>query len=129
VFFIAFTLVMISFSCIGLIVRSILVFSAGGAIIKPIVGMFAFSLTSALPFTLFVVFPKWLEKLRKSGGWLQELKVILGFLELALALKFLNISDQVYQWEILDREVYLALWIVFFSLLVFYLLGKQNVDY
>lgn len=124
VFFMAFTLVLISFSCTGPIVGSVLVLSAGGAVIKPIAGMFAFSLALALPFTLFAAFPKWLEKLPKSGGWLQEVKVVLGFLELALALKFLSVADQVYHWGILNREVYLALWIVIFSLLGFYLLGK-----
>ena len=124
VFFMAFTLVLISFSCTGPIVGSVLVLSAGGAVIKPIVGMFAFSLALALPFTLFAAFPKWLEKLPKSGGWLQEVKVVLGFIELALALKFLSVADQVYHWGILNREVYLALWIVIFSLLGFYLLGK-----
>ena len=124
VFFMAFTLVLISFSCTGPIVGSVLVLSAGGAVIKPIAGMFAFSLALALPFTLFAAFPKWLEKLPKSGGWLQEVKVVLGFLELALALKFLSVADQVYHWGILDRDVYLALWIVIFALLGFYLLGK-----
>ncbi len=129
VFFMAFTLVLISFSCTGPIVGSVLVLSAGGAIIKPIAGMFAFSLALALPFTLFAVFPKWLEKLPKSGGWLQEVKVILGFLELALALKFLSVADQVYHWGVLNREIYLALWIVIFSLLGFYLLGKLRLPY
>tara|TARA_R110002051_G_scaffold200372_1_gene267275 strand:- start:964 stop:2457 length:1494 start_codon:yes stop_codon:yes gene_type:complete len=129
VFFMAFTLVLISFSCTGPIVGSVLVLSAGGAIIKPIVGMFAFSLALALPFTLFAAFPKWLEKLPKSGGWLQEVKVVLGFFELALALKFLSIADQVYHWGILDREMYLAIWIVIFSLLGFYLLGKLRLPH
>ncbi|HEX9826073.1 MAG TPA: cytochrome c biogenesis protein CcdA, partial [Flavobacteriaceae bacterium] len=124
IFFMAFTLVLISFSCTGPIVGSVLVLSAGGEVIKPIAGMFAFSLALALPFTLFAAFPKWLEKLPKSGGWLQEVKVVLGFLELALALKFLSVADQVYHWGILNREVYLALWIVIFTLLGFYLLGK-----
>ncbi|WP_299671874.1 thioredoxin family protein [uncultured Polaribacter sp.] len=128
-FFMAFTLVLVSFSCTGPIVGSVLVLSAGGAVIKPILGMFAFSLALALPFTLFAAFPKWLEKLPKSGGWLQEVKVVLGFLELALALKFLSIADQVYHWGILDREVYLALWIVIFALLGFYLLGKLRLPH
>ena len=126
-FFMAFTLVLISFSCTGPIVGSVLVLSAGGAVLKPIVGMFAFSLALALPFTLFAAFPKWMERLPKSGGWLQEVKVVLGFLELALALKFLSVADQVYHWGILDREVYLALWIVIFALLGFYLLGKLQI--
>ena len=129
VFFMAFTLVLVSFSCTGPIVGSVLVLSAGGAVIKPIAGMFAFSLALALPFTLFAAFPKWLEKLPKSGGWLQEVKAVLGFLELALALKFLSIADQVYHWGILDREIYLALWIVIFSLLGFYLLGKLRLPH
>ncbi len=129
IFFMAFTLVLVSFSCTGPIVGSVLVLSAGGAVIKPIVGMFAFSLALALPFTLFAAFPKWMERLPKSGGWLQEVKVVLGFLELALALKFLSIADQVYHWGILDREVYLSLWIVIFSLLGFYLLGKLKLPH
>ena len=129
VFFMAFTLVLVSFSCTGPIVGSVLVLSAGGAVIKPILGMFAFSLALALPFTIFAAFPKWLEKLPKSGGWLQEVKVVLGFLELALALKFLSIADQVYHWGILDREIYLALWIVIFALLGFYLLGKLRLPH
>ena len=129
VFFMAFTLVLVSFSCTGPIVGSVLVLSAGGAVLKPIIGMFAFSLALALPFTLFAAFPKWMERLPKSGGWLQEVKVVLGFLELALALKFLSIADQVYHWGILDREVYLALWITIFSLLGFYLLGKIKLPH
>ena len=124
VFFMAFTLVLVSFSCTGPIVGSVLVLSAGGAVLKPIIGMFAFSLALALPFTVFAVFPQWMERLWKSGGWMQDVKVVLGFLELALALKFLSIADQVYHWGVLDREVYLALWIVIFSLLGLYLLGK-----
>lgn len=129
VFFMAFTLVLVSFSCTGPIVGSVLVLSAGGEVIKPVVGMFAFSLALALPFTLFAAFPKWLEKLPKSGGWLQEVKIVLGFLELALALKFLSIADQVYHWGLLDREVYLALWIVIFALLGLYLLGKLKLPH
>ncbi|WP_208103849.1 protein-disulfide reductase DsbD family protein [Flagellimonas ochracea] len=124
VFFMAFTLVLVSFSCTGPIVGSVLVLSAGGAVLKPIIGMFAFSLALALPFTVFAIFPQWMERLWKSGGWMQDVKAVLGFLELALALKFLSIADQVYHWGILDREVYLAVWIVIFSLLGFYLLGK-----
>ncbi|PKV63593.1 protein-disulfide reductase DsbD family protein [Pontibacter ramchanderi] len=124
VFFMAFTLVLVSFSCTGPIVGSILVASAGGETLRPVVGMFGFSLAFALPFTLFAIFPSWLSGLPKSGGWLNSVKVVLGFLELALALKFLSIADQVYHWGILDREVYLALWIVIFTLMGFYLLGK-----
>jgi len=123
-FFMALTLVLVSFSCTGPIVGAILVQSAGGAVLKPIVGMFGFSLAFALPFTLFALFPGWLSNLPKSGGWLNSVKVVLGFLELALGLKFLSIADQTYHWRILDREVYLAFWIVIFALLGFYLLGK-----
>lgn len=123
-FFMAFTLVLVSFSCTGPLVGTILVETAGGAILEPIIGMFGFALAFALPFTLFAIFPSWLSNLPKSGGWLNAVKVVLGFLELALGLKFLSIADQTYHWGILDREVYLALWIVIFALLGFYLLGK-----
>jgi len=123
-FFMAFTLVLVSFSCTGPIVGSTLVKSAGGAFLEPVVGMFGFSLAFALPFTLFAIFPSWLSTLPKSGGWLNSVKVILGFLELALGLKFLSIADQTYHWGILDREVYLGIWIVIFTLMGFYLLGK-----
>ncbi len=123
-FFMAFTLVLVSFSCTGPIVGAILVKSAGGAVLEPIVGMFGFSLAFALPFTVFAFFPSWLANLPKSGGWLNSVKVVLGFLELALGLKFLSIADQTYHWGILDREVYLAFWIVIFTLMGFYLLGK-----
>ncbi|MCF6342865.1 MAG: thioredoxin family protein [Bacteroidales bacterium] len=122
--FMALTLVLVSFSCTGPIVGTILVESAGGAVIKPIVGMFGFSLAFALPFTFFAFFPSLLQGLPKSGGWLNSVKVVLGFLELALGLKFLSIADQTYHWGILDREVYLAIWIVIFFLLGIYLLGK-----
>ncbi len=122
--FMALTLVLVSFSCTGPIVGTILVESAGGAVIKPIVGMFGFSLAFALPFTLFAFFPFWLSNLPKSGGWLNSVKIVLGFLELALGLKFLSIADQTYHWQILNREVYLAIWIVIFALLGLYLLGK-----
>jgi thiol:disulfide interchange protein DsbD len=124
IFFMAFTLVLVSFSCTGPIVGSILVESAGGQIIKPVMGMLAFSLAFAIPFALFAVFPEWLNALPKSGGWLNSVKVVLGFLELAFSLKFLSIADQAYHWGILDREVYLAFWIVIFALMGFYLLGK-----
>lgn len=122
--FMALTLVLVSFSCTGPIVGTILVESAGGQVLKPIVGMFGFSLAFALPFTLFAFFPSWLHGLPKSGGWLNSVKVVLGFLELALGLKFLSVADQTYHWGILDREVYLALWIVIFFMLGLYLLGK-----
>jgi len=127
--FMAITLVLVSFSCTGPIVGTILVESAGGAIIKPIVGMLGFSLAFALPFTLFAFFPSWLTRLPKSGSWLNTVKVVLGFLELALGMKFLSIADQVYHWQILNREVYLALWIVIFFLLGLYLLGKLKFVY
>lgn len=123
-FFMALTLVLVSFSCTGPIVGAILVESAGGQVLKPIIGMFGFSMAFALPFSLFALFPGWLSRLPKSGGWLNSVKVVLGFLELALGLKFLSVADQTYHWGILDREVYLALWIVIFTLLGFYLLGK-----
>ena len=127
VFFMAFTLVLVSFSCTGPIVGTVLIESAQGEIIKPIVGMLGFSLAFAIPFTLFAIFPEWLQSLPKSGGWLNSVKVILGFLELALGLKFLSIADQAYHWGILDREIYLALWIVIFFLMGIYLLGKLQL--
>ena len=122
--FMALTLVLVSFSCTGPIVGTILVESAGGQVLKPIIGMFGFSLAFALPFTVFAFFPSLLQGLPKSGGWLNSVKVVLGFLELALGLKFLSIADQTYHWGILDREVYLAFWIVIFFLMGLYLLGK-----
>jgi len=128
-FFMALTLVLVSFSCTGPIVGAILVQSAGGQILKPIVGMFGFSLAFALPFTLFALFPGWLNNLPKSGGWLNSVKVVLGFLELALGLKFLSVADQTYHWGLLDREIYLAIWIVIFTLLGFYLLGKLKFSH
>lgn len=129
VFFMAFTLVLVSFSCTGPIVGSILVGSAGGQILKPILGMFAFSLAFAIPFTLFAVFPKWLSNLPKSGGWLNSVKVVLGFIELALAFKFLSIADQAFHWGVLDREVNIAIWIVIFTIMGFYLLGKIRLPH
>jgi len=128
-FFMAFTLVLVSFSCTGPIVGAILVKSAGGQVLEPIVGMFGFSLAFALPFTLFAFFPSWLSNLPKSGGWLNSVKVVLGFLEIALGLKFLSIADQTYHWGILDREVYLAFWIVVFALMGFYLIGKLKFSH
>lgn len=128
-FFMAFTLVLVSFSCTGPIVGSILVQSAGGEVLEPIIGMLGFSLAFALPFTLFAIFPSWLNNLPKSGGWLNSVKVVLGFIELALGLKFLSIADQTYHWGILDREIYLGLWIVIFTLLGFYLLGKLKFSH
>jgi thiol:disulfide interchange protein len=129
IFFMALTLVLISFSCTGPIVGSILVESAGGMILKPILGMFAFSLSFAIPFTLFAIFPEWISNLPKSGGWLNSVKVVLGFLEFAFAFKFLSIADQAYHWHILDREVYLAIWIVTFTLMGFYILGKIRLPH
>ncbi len=127
--FMALTLVLVSFSCTGPIVGGILVLAAGGAFLKPIIGMLGFSLAFALPFTLFAFFPQYLNKLPKSGGWLNSVKVVLGFIELALGLKFLSMADQTYHWGILDREVYLALWIVIFTLMGIYLLGKIKFAY
>jgi thiol:disulfide interchange protein DsbD len=129
IFFMAFTLVLVSFSCTGPIVGTILVASAGGEWLKPIAGMFAFSAAFAVPFTLFAIFPQWLSGLPKSGGWLNSVKVVLGFLELALALKFLSIADQAYHWGLLDREIYLAAWIVIFSMIGIYLLGKIRLPH
>ncbi len=125
IFFMAFTLVLVSFSCTGPIVGAVLVESTqGGLIMKPLIGMLGFSAGVALPFTLFAFFPSWLQKLPKSGGWLNSVKVVLGFIEIAFGLKFLSIADQTYHWHILNREVYLAIWIVVFAMAGFYLLGK-----
>ena len=129
VFFMAFTLVLVSFSCTGPIVGSILISSAGGELVKPVLGMFSFGLAFAIPFTLFAIFPEWMQRLPKSGGWLNTVKVVLGFLELALAFKFLSIADLVYHWGILDRDVFLAIWIVIFSALGLYLLGKIRLPH
>lgn len=129
IFFMAFTLVLVSFSCTGPIVGSILISSAGGELIKPVLGMFAFSLAFAIPFTVFAIFPEWMKSLPKSGGWLNSVKVVLGFLELALAFKFLSIADQVYHWGILDRDIFLVIWIVIFSGLGLYLLGKLRLPH
>lgn len=122
--FMAFTLVLVSFSCTGPIVGTVMVQAVGGMILKPIIGMLGFSLAFAIPFTLFAFFPQWLNRLPKSGGWLNSVKVVIGFIELAFALKFLNVPDQTYHWGILDREIYLSFWIVLFTMLGFYLLGK-----
>jgi thiol:disulfide interchange protein DsbD len=124
IFFMAFTIVLVSFSCTGPIVGTILVQSVSGEFLKPLIGMLGFSLAFAIPFGLFAIFPNWLSSLPKSGGWLNSVKVILGFLELALGLKFLSVADQTYHWGLLDREIYLALWIVIFTLMGLYLLGK-----
>lgn len=124
IFFMALTLVLVSFSCTGPIVGSVLIKSTAGEFWSPIVTMLAFSVAFALPFTFFAFFPAMLKKLPKSGGWLNSVKVVLGFIEVALGLKFLSVADQTYHWGLLDREIYLAVWIVTFSLLGFYLLGK-----
>jgi thiol:disulfide interchange protein DsbD len=124
-FFMAFTLVLVSFSCTGPIIGALLVEAASqGNILGPAVGMFGFALALAIPFALFAVFPNMLQNMPKSGGWLNSVKVTLGFLELALALKFLSVADLAYGWGILDREVFIVFWIVIFVLLGFYLLGK-----
>lgn len=123
-FFMALTLVLVSFSCTGPIVGSIVVQSTQGEIWEPIISMLAFSIAFSLPFTLLAFFPSWLNNLPKSGGWLNSVKVVLGFIEVALGFKFLSVADQVYHWGLLDREVYIAIWIVCFTLLGFYLLGK-----
>jgi len=123
-FFVALTLVLVSFSCTGPIVGSVLIKSAQGQIWEPVVTMFAFALAFSLPFTLFAFAPSLLKKLPKSGGWLNSVKVVLGFVEVALGFKFLSVADQTYHWGILPRETYLAIWIVVFTMLGFYLLGK-----
>ena len=125
IFLMAFTLSLVSFSCTGPIIGFLLVqVSTTGDIIAPAVGMLGFAIALALPFTLFALFPSWLKSMPKSGGWMNVIKVFLGFLELAFALKFLSVADLAYGWRILDRETFLALWIVIFALLGFYLLGK-----
>ncbi len=129
IFFMALTLVLVSFSCTGPIVGTVLIKSTQGEIWAPIITMFAFSVAFALPFTIFAFAPSLLKNLPKSGGWLNSVKVVLGFIEVALGFKFLSVADQTYHWGILDREVYLAIWIVTFSLLGFYLLGKIRFKY
>lgn len=127
IFFMAATLVLVSFSCTIPIVGNVVVLAAGGEIIKPILAMFSYALAFAIPFTLFAIFPEWMKRLPKSGGWLNSVKVTLGFLELALALKFFSIADQAYHWGILDRDTNIVLWIVIFGLLGLYLLGKLRL--
>ena len=125
IFLMAFTLSLVSFSCTGPIIGFLLVeVSTTGSVIAPAIGMLGFAIALALPFTLFALFPSWLKSMPKSGGWMNVIKVSLGFLELAFALKFLSVADLAYGWRILDRETFLALWIVIFALLGFYLLGK-----
>lgn len=125
IFFMAFTLVLVSFSCTGPIIGTLLVEAAATSnFVSPAIGMFGFSLALALPFTIFAMFPTMLKSMPKSGGWMNTVKVVLGFLELALSLKFLSVADLAYGWRILDREVFVSLWIVIFFLLGVYLLGK-----
>ncbi len=124
VFFMALTLVLVSFACTGPIVGTVLIKSTSGEFWTPILTMFCYACTFALPFMLFALFPSMLKNLPKSGGWLNTVKVILGFVEVALGFKFLSVADQTYHWHLLDREVYLGIWIVCFALLGFYLLGK-----
>ncbi len=124
IFFLALTLVLVSFSCTGPIVGSVLIKSTSGEFWTPIITMLAFSLAFALPFTIFAFFPSMLKSLPKSGGWLNSVKVVIGFIEVALGLKFLSVADQTYHWGLLDREVYLAIWIVVFALMGLYLMGK-----
>jgi len=125
IFLMAFTLTLVSFSCTGPIIGFLLVeVSTSGNIIGPAIGMLGFAIALALPFTLFAMFPSWLKSMPKSGNWMNVIKVTLGFLELAFALKFLSVADLAYGWHILDRETFLSLWIVIFALLGFYLLGK-----
>lgn len=130
ILFMAFTLVLVSFSCTGPIIGTLLVqVSSSGSVLAPAIGMFGFAVALSIPFSLFALFPSWLKSLPKSGGWLNSVKVVLAFLELALALKFLSVADLAYGWRILDREVFLALWIVIFVLLGFYLLGKLRFSH
>lgn len=130
IFFMAFTLVLVSFSCTGPIIGTLLVEAASvGDITGPAIGMGAFALALAIPFTLFAIFPSWLKEMPRSGGWLNSVKVVLGFLELALSLKFLSVADLAYGWGILDREVFVSLWVIIFALLGIYLLGKLRFSH
>jgi thiol:disulfide interchange protein DsbD len=128
-FFMAMTLAVVSFSCTGPIVGTVLVEAAGGQFVKPVLGMLAFSSAFAIPFTLFAIFPSWLQGLPKSGGWLNSVKVVLGFIELALAFKFLSVADQVYHWGLLDRHVYIAIWTAISFTLGLYFLGKIRLPH
>lgn len=130
IFFMAFTLVLVSFSCTGPIIGTLLVEAASvGDITGPAIGMGAFALALAIPFTLFAIFPSWLKEMPRSGGWLNSVKVVLGFLELALSLKFLSVADLAYGWGILDREVFVSLWVIIFVLFGMYLLGKLRFSH
>lgn len=123
-FFMAFTLVLVSFSCTAPIVGTVLVEAARGSVLRPIIGMLGFSVAVALPFGFFAFFPSKLSNLPKSGGWLNSVKVVLGFIEVALGFKFLMVADQTYHWGLLDREVYIAIWVTIFTLQGLYLMGK-----
>lgn len=130
IFFMAFTLALVSFSCTGPIIGTLLVEAASnGSITGPAIGMGAFALALAIPFALFALFPTWLKEMPRSGGWLNSVKVVLGFLELALSLKFLSVADLAYGWGLLDREIFICLWIVIFVLLGMYLLGKISFSH
>ena len=125
ILFMAFTLVLVSFSCTGPIIGTLLVqVSSSGSLLAPAIGMLGFAIALSIPFSLFALFPSWLKSMPRSGGWLNSVKVVLAFLELALALKFFSVADLAYGWHILDREVFLTIWIAIFALLGFYLLGK-----
>lgn len=129
VFFMALTLVVVSFSCTGPIVATILGLASRGERLQPVIGMLGFSLAFALPFTLFAIFPAWLKSLPRSGGWLNTVKVVMGFVELMLALKFLSMADLAYHWNLLPRDIYLVLWIALSGLLGFYLLGRFKLSH
>lgn len=129
IFFMAATLVLVSFSCTVPIVGSVLFLTASGEIIKPVLAMFFYALAFAIPFTVFAIFPEWIKGLPKSGSWLNSVKVTLGFLELALCLKFFSIADQAYHWGLLDRDVNIGIWIIIFSFLGFYFLGKIQLPH
>ncbi len=128
-FFMALTLVIVSFSCTGPIVGALLIEASAGAVIKPTLGMFGFSLAFALPFTLFALFPSMMKKMPKSGGWLNSIKVVLGFIVLAFGMKFFLNADTTMHWEILDRDTFIGIWIVLFSLLGLYLIGKLKLPH
>lgn len=129
IFFMAFTLVLVSFSCTGPIIGTLLVEAVSEGALAPLIGMLGFSIALAIPFTVFAIFPSWLSNMPKSGGWLNSVKVVLGFLELAFALKFLSVADLASHWGILPRETFLTLWIMIFALLGFYLLGKLKLPH
>ena len=124
IFLMAFTLSLVSFSCTAPIVGTVLVEAARGSVLRPIIGMLGFSIAVALPFGFFAFFPSKLSNLPKSGGWLNSVKVVLGFIEVALGFKFLMVADQTYHWGLLDREIYIAIWVTIFTLQGLYLMGK-----